>query len=54
MNTAVLDETIPGKRFVFDEVVVDTGANRLFVSGLERMSSHRAKGLLQVILRVEG
>ena len=54
MNTAAFDETIPGKRFVFDEVVVDTGANRLFVGGRERMCSQRAMGLLRVMCESDG
>jgi DNA-binding winged helix-turn-helix (wHTH) protein/Flp pilus assembly protein TadD len=54
MNTAPLGEMIPGKRFVFDGVVVDTGANRLFVDGRERTCSQRALGLLRVMCESEG
>jgi DNA-binding winged helix-turn-helix (wHTH) protein/tetratricopeptide (TPR) repeat protein len=54
MNTAPIAEMMPGKRFVFDGVVVDTGANRLFVDGRERMCSQRALGLLRVMCESEG
>ena len=54
MSTAALLASSQGRRFMFDGVIVDEAAGRLFVDGRERLCSQRALRLLVVMCESAG